>query len=72
MNKNLVPNDARPAAITSGIRLGTAAITTRGFLADSAAYLGHLIADILFDPSIDVTSEIATLCARYPIPLYEH
>lgn len=47
VNRNAVPNDPRPPRITSGLRIGTPAITTRGFVEQHAAQLGHWIADIL-------------------------
>ena len=52
VNRNAVPNDPRPPRITSGLRIGTPAITTRGFVEQHAAQLGHWIADIL-----DVTND---------------
>lgn len=47
VNKNAVPNDPRPPMITSGLRLGTPAITTRGFREPEVAQLASLIADVL-------------------------
>ncbi|MDE0004234.1 MAG: serine hydroxymethyltransferase [Rhodospirillaceae bacterium] len=47
VNRNAVPNDPLPPRITSGLRIGTPAITTRGFVEEQAAQLGHWIADIL-------------------------
>ena len=47
VNRNAVPNDPRPPRVTSGLRIGTPAITTRGLLEEHAAQLGHWIADIL-------------------------
>ena len=47
VNRNAVPNDPRPPRVTSGLRIGTPAITTRGFVEEHAAQLGHWIADIL-------------------------
>ena len=52
VNRNAVPNDPRPPRITSGLRIGTPAVTTRGFVEQHAAQLGHWIADIL-----DVTND---------------
>ena len=47
VNRNAVPHDPRPPRITSGLRIGTPAITTRGFVEQHAVQLGHWIADIL-------------------------
>ena len=47
VNRNAVPNDPRPPRVTSGLRIGTPAVTTRGFRQEQAAQLGHWIADIL-------------------------
>jgi len=47
VNKNSVPNDPRPPMITSGLRLGTPAVTTRGFRETEVQLLAHLIADLL-------------------------
>ena len=47
VNRNAIPNDPLPPRITSGLRIGTPAITTRGFVEEQAAQLGHWIADIL-------------------------
>jgi len=47
VNKNAVPNDPRPPMITSGVRIGTPAMTTRGFKEPEAKLLAHLIADLI-------------------------
>ena len=47
VNRNAVPDDPRPPRVTSGLRIGTPAVTTRGFREEQAAQLGHWIADIL-------------------------
>ena len=47
VNRNAIPNDPLPPRITSGLRIGTPAVTTRGFVEEQAAQLGHWIADIL-------------------------
>ncbi|MBC7513136.1 MAG: serine hydroxymethyltransferase [Herminiimonas sp.] len=49
-NKNAIPNDPEKPFVTSGIRLGSPAMTTRGFGATEAAKVGHLIADVLDNP----------------------
>ncbi len=76
-NKNGIPGDPEKPTITSGIRLGTAAGTSRGFGADEFRTVGELISDVLDalarDPAGDPAVEAATrdrvreLCARFPI-----
>jgi glycine hydroxymethyltransferase len=72
VNKNAVPNDPRPPAISSGLRIGTPASTTRGFKEAEAEQISHWIADILDrmgdEPTIDrVRGEVAALCRRFPV-----
>ena len=72
VNKNAVPNDPRPPAISSGLRIGTPAITTRGFKEAEATQLSHWIADVLDhigDESVHnrVTAEVIALCKRFPV-----
>src|SRR5262245_34357059 len=72
LNKNAIPNDPQKPMITSGIRIGTPAITTRGFGEAEAQRLAELIADVLEDPAGDATSrrvgaEIKALCERFPV-----
>ena len=72
LNKNSIPNDPQRPTVTSGIRIGTPAMTTRGFGADEAATLAHLIADVLERPSDEanlkrVGAEVKALCARFPV-----
>ncbi len=76
-NKNGIPFDPQPAKITSGIRLGAAAVTTRGFTEKDCHHLAHLIADTLENfvknngentaTEQRVKKEILTLCKKYPI-----
>jgi glycine hydroxymethyltransferase len=71
-NKNLVPFDREPPVRTSGIRLGTPAITTRGLVGDDVRRLGHWIADVLAAPNDEsvrrrVRAEVAELAAARPI-----
>jgi glycine hydroxymethyltransferase len=49
-NKNAIPNDPEKPFVTSGIRLGSPAMTTRGFTETEAGRVGHLIADVLDNP----------------------
>ena len=55
VNKNAIPNDPEKPFVTSGIRLGSPAITTRGFTEIESEELGHLIADVLDAPHDDAT-----------------
>ncbi|NOT17812.1 MAG: serine hydroxymethyltransferase [Sulfuriferula sp.] len=72
VNKNAIPNDPQKPFVTSGIRIGTAAMTTRGFGATEAEQLAHLIADVLDAPTdAAVLARVATdaqaMCNRYPV-----
>jgi len=72
VNKNSVPNDPRSPFVTSGLRLGTPAITTRGFGADESATVAGWIADVLDDigdeATIDrVRGDVVELCGRHPV-----
>ena len=69
VNKNSVPNDKRSPFITSGIRVGTAAITTRGFKEDDMIELADIIAKCLFklESSENLLNRVYNLTAKYPI-----
>jgi glycine hydroxymethyltransferase len=72
VNKNAVPNDPQSPFVTSGLRLGTPAITTRGMGADETRELTGWIADILDDISSEETIErvrgqVLDLCKRFPV-----
>ena len=72
VNKNAVPNDPRPPMVTSGLRIGTPAMTTRGFKEPEAQTLSHWIADVLDgrgEPSVieRVRAEVEELCGRFPV-----
>jgi glycine hydroxymethyltransferase len=72
VNKNAIPNDPQKPAVTSGIRIGTPAMTTRGFRRTEAEMLAHLIADVLDKPHEEaglerVAAEVKALCARFPV-----
>ena len=76
VNKNAVPNDPRPPRVTSGLRIGTPAITTRGFGLDETAKLTGWIADVLdslvnpsdLDSVVDrVRADVLELCGRFPV-----
>ena len=68
-NKNAIPFDPEKPAITSGIRLGTPAATTRGFGPDEFRDVGLMIDDVLSDPAAEagVAERVLALCARFPI-----
>ena len=72
VNKNAVPNDPRPPMVTSGLRMGTPAMTTRGFKEREAEQLSHWIADVLDamnDEAVTarVKREVLELCRRFPV-----
>ena len=71
-NKNGIPNDPQKPMVTSGIRLGTPAMTTRGFKEEQARLTAHLIADILDKPndeavSAAVKAKVAALTKDFPV-----
>jgi glycine hydroxymethyltransferase len=72
VNKNAVPNDPRPPAISSGLRMGTPAVTTRGFGTEEVTTLAGWIADVLDrmgEPQVieRVRGEVLKLCKRFPV-----
>jgi len=72
VNKNAVPNDPRPPFVTSGLRIGTPAVTTRGFGESEVRELAHWIADVLADVGDEAVLErtrrrAVDLCRRYPV-----
>jgi glycine hydroxymethyltransferase len=73
VNRNIIPFDPKPPRITSGIRLGTPAVTTRGFGTDEMKSIASLIARVL-SPLGDkraqrqVRQEVGEMCQRFPIP----
>ncbi len=72
VNKNAIPNDPEKPAVTSGIRIGTPAMTSRGFRTGEAEILAKLIADVLDKPNDDanilrVAGEVKALCASFPV-----
>ncbi|MFO0470258.1 MAG: serine hydroxymethyltransferase [Pseudomonadota bacterium] len=71
-NKNGIPNDPQKPMVTSGIRLGTPAMTTRGFREEQARMTGHLIADVLDRPHDEahiaaVRERVAALTRDFPV-----
>jgi len=72
VNKNAIPNDPEKPFVTSGIRIGSPAMTTRGFGEAEAVQLANLIADVLEAPQDDkvlarVASDVTAICARFPV-----
>ena len=71
-NKNGIPNDPEKPMVTSGIRLGSPAMTTRGFKEAEAKQVAHFIADILDNPNdpeniAKVRAQVAELTKRFPV-----
>jgi glycine hydroxymethyltransferase len=72
VNKNAIPKDPQKPMVTSGIRIGTPAMTTRGFTELESEQVAHLIADVLEAPNDEAVSsrvrgEVAALCGKYPV-----
>jgi glycine hydroxymethyltransferase len=72
VNRNAVPNDPRSPFVTSGLRLGTPAVTTRGFKEKEVETLGHWIADIVDNLDDEhkrqqVKQEVVKLCKAFPV-----
>jgi glycine hydroxymethyltransferase len=71
-NKNGIPNDPEKAMVTSGIRLGSPAMTTRGFKEAEARQVGNFIADVLDNPNdpeniAKVRAQVSELTKRFPV-----
>ena len=72
INKNSIPNDPEKPMVTSGIRVGTPAMTTRGFKEEETRITANLVADVLENPSDEanlarVREQVAALTARFPV-----
>jgi len=72
VNKNAIPNDPEKPFVTSGIRIGSPAITTRGFKEIDTDLLANLIADVLVAPDdaavlLKVAEKAKALCAKFPV-----
>ena len=72
VNKNAIPNDPEKPMVTSGVRIGTPAMTTRGFGTNEAQILSSLIADVLEAPADEanlarVRGAVGELCAAFPV-----
>ncbi|MBU6438181.1 MAG: serine hydroxymethyltransferase, partial [Betaproteobacteria bacterium] len=72
VNKNAIPNDPEKPFVTSGIRVGSPAMTTRGFGLDQARLVADLVADVLEKPQdaahiAAVRGRVVELTARFPV-----
>ena len=72
VNKNGIPNDPQKPMVTSGIRIGTPAMTTRGFTEAETIQVANLVADVLDAPNDEavlaqVREKVAALCKRFPV-----
>ncbi len=73
VNRNTIPFDPKPPRVASGIRLGTPAITTRGFGTDEVIEVAHFISQVLSDPKDEkmrerIRHEVKEKCQHFPIP----
>jgi len=73
INRNAIPFDSRPPRVTSGIRLGTPAVTTRGFGSEEMKRIASLIVKVLnnigdLKTQSQVREEVSQMCRRFPIP----
>ncbi|MDR3004234.1 MAG: serine hydroxymethyltransferase [Acidovorax sp.] len=72
INKNSIPNDPEKPMVTSGIRVGTPAMTTRGFKVEETRITANLVADVLENPNDEATlaavrAKVAELTAKFPV-----
>ena len=72
INKNTIPNDPEKPMVTSGVRIGTPAMTTRGFKEEEARATANLVADVLDNPRDEanlnvVRAKVADLAKRFPV-----
>ena len=72
INKNSIPNDPEKPMVTSGIRVGTPAMTTRGFKEEETRITANLVADVLENPTDEanlaaVRAKVAALTAKFPV-----
>lgn len=73
VNKNTIPYDERPPAVGSGIRIGTPALTTRGFGPDEMRHIARLMVRVLenlgdAEVTASVRAEVTALCQQFPVP----
>ena len=71
-NKNPIPFDQKPPKVTSGLRLGSPAMTTRGFGPDEMGEVAALVAEIIHNPASaearkSVKARVGELCAHFPL-----
>jgi len=72
INKNAIPNDPQKPMVTSGVRLGTPAMTTRGFKENEARMTANLVADVLDNPNDEaniakVREKVSALTREFPV-----
>jgi glycine hydroxymethyltransferase len=72
VNKNGIPNDPQKPFVTSGIRIGSPAMTTRGFTEIEAEQIAHLVADVLDAPNDEavaatVRAKVSAICKKFPV-----
>ena len=70
VNKNAIPDDPQKPTVTSGIRVGTPAVTTRGFQEEDMIKVAHLIALCATEyeqKQDEIRQEVAALCKKYPL-----
>jgi glycine hydroxymethyltransferase len=73
VNRNTIPFDSQPPMLTSGIRLGTPAVTTRGFGIEEMKRIASLIVKVITnigDTKVQkqVKGEVSEICSRFPVP----
>ncbi len=72
VNKNGIPNDPQKPFVTSGVRIGSPAMTTRGFTEIEAEQIAHLVADVLDAPNDEavaatVRAKVSAICKKFPV-----
>lgn len=72
VNKNSIPNDPRSPLVTSGLRIGSPAITTRGFKKNECELVANLLADVVFNCGNEqiehqTAAKILNLCNKFPV-----
>ena len=73
VNRNAIPFDPHPRRVSSGIRLGTPAVTSRGFGAEEMKHIASLVVRVItnigdLDIQEQVSQEVSQLCSRFPVP----
>ena len=70
VNKNSIPNEQRSPFVTSGIRIGTAAITTRGFDKNDMVHIAEIFRDVLLKDEYskeEILNKVNNLCSKHPL-----